>query len=96
MEIHSFRHKAPERFYRHGSERGLPAQSVGKLRNQLAFLESMSDMRELLTPVLRWKAHELTGARTGTWALSVTANWRLTFTVDARSRLCDLNLEDYH
>ena len=96
MELYSFRHKALERFYRHGSERGLPAHSVCNLRNQLAFLESMSDLRELMTPVLRWKAHQLTGARAGSWALSVTANWRLTFTVDARSRLCDLNLEDYH
>jgi toxin HigB-1 len=96
MELHSFRHKALERFYRRGSDRGLPAHSADKLRNQLAFLESMSDPRELKTPVLRWKAHQLSGERAGTWALSVTANWRLTFTVDDRGRLCDLTLEDYH
>jgi proteic killer suppression protein len=96
MELHSFKNKALERFYRHGSERGLPAHSAGKLRNQLAFLESMDDTRELLTPVLRWKAHTLSGARSGTLAISVTANRRLTFTVDVHGRLCDLNLEDYH
>ena len=45
----------------------------------------------------KWGAHILTGNRKGTWSLSVTKNWRLTFWVDqASGELCDLNLEDYH
>ena len=44
-----------------------------------------------------WKAHTLTGDRAGTWSLSVAANRRLTFHVDAIKReIFDLNLEDYH
>jgi len=62
----------------------------------LALLEAMAHPDELRTPVLRWMAHTLTGNRRGTWALSVTGNYRLTFWVDARQRLCGLNLEDYH
>ena len=45
---------------------------------------------------LMWKAHELKGDRKGTWALSVTANLRLTFRVDGQGQLSDRNLEDYH
>jgi plasmid maintenance system killer protein len=44
-----------------------------------------------------WKAHVLTGDRKGQWSLSVTANLRLTFRVQAKPPvLFDLNLEDYH
>ncbi len=42
-----------------------------------------------------WKAHILTGDRKGTWALSVTRNWRMTFRIEG-DELVDLNLEDYH
>jgi proteic killer suppression protein len=42
-----------------------------------------------------WKAHRLTGERKGTWALHVTANWRLTFRVQDDD-LIEVNLEDYH
>ena len=60
----------------------------------LAFLESMADPEELRSPP-KWKAHKLTGDRAGTWAMHVTANWRLTFRV-AGDALFDLDLEDYH
>ena len=40
--------------------------------------------------------HALTGDRKGTYAMTVTKNWRLTFTkVDERT-VADLDLEDYH
>jgi proteic killer suppression protein len=42
-----------------------------------------------------WKAHQLSGARKGTWSLHVTANWRLTFRIE-KDVIRDLNLEDYH
>jgi proteic killer suppression protein len=39
----------------------------------------------------------LTGDRKGAWSLSVTANLRLTFHIDAvESEIRDVNLEDYH
>ena len=62
----------------------------------LAFLDSMSDEEELwLLP--GWRAHRLTGDRKGIWSLSVTANLRLTFRVDAVEReIHVLDLEDYH
>lgn len=96
MRIASFVHKGLRQLYRTNSERGVPASSAPKLRRMLGFLDAMSNTRELRTPVLKWKAHRLSGDRDGTWALLVTGNWRLTFRVDAHGHLCDLNLEDYH
>lgn len=79
MKIHGFAHKGLKRLYEDDREKGAPVESLGKLRNMLGFLEAMADTEELLTPVLKWKAHELSGNRAGTWALNVTANRRLTF-----------------
>lgn len=62
----------------------------------LAFLDDMQDPEELRA-LLSWKVHTLTGDRKGTWSLSVTRNWRLTFRIDAAEReICDLNFEDDH
>lgn len=96
MIIESFEHKGLKRFYADGQAKGVPTASRKKLGYMLAFLDAMADTAELLAPVLKWKAHKLAGDRKGTWALSVTANLRLTFSVDDQRRICDLNLEDYH
>lgn len=96
MQIKSFSHKGLKRLYSEDSWKGLPAESVSKLRNMLAYLQDMGEVEELRTPP-KWKAHMLTGDRAGTWALHVTANWRLTFWVDAEEgAIHDLDLEDYH
>ena len=50
-----------------------------------------------LKAVPSWKAHQLTGDRKGTWSLSVTKNWRLTFRIDQTEiEIIDLDYEDYH
>ena len=33
--------------------------------------------------------------RAGTWSISVSGNWRLTFDI-RQNEICDLDLEDYH
>ena len=72
----------------------MPPSAVDKLRKMLAFLQDMATVDELRTlPV--WKPHRLTGDRKGTWALHVTANWRLTFRVQD-DELIEVNIEDYH
>jgi toxin HigB-1 len=55
----------------------------------------MEDPEELRA-LPSWKAHTLTGERKGTWSLSVTANWRLTFWIDEEREIRDVDLEDYH
>jgi len=96
VRIRNFVHKGLKKFYEEDSAKGVPPNTVEKLRNMLAFLDDMEDPEELRSlPV--WKAHILTGDRKGTWSLSVTRNRRLTFRVDAAElEICDVNLEDYH
>jgi proteic killer suppression protein len=55
----------------------------------------MASVDELKVPP-KWCAHPLTGDRKGTWSLTVTRNWRLTFRVDEDGVLQDIDFEDYH
>jgi len=85
-----------KRLYEDDVAKGVPPDTVDKLRKMLAFLDEMEDPEELRA-LLSWKVHTLTGDRKGTWSLSVTANRRLTFRIEAAEReIYDVNLEDYH
>ena len=67
---------------------------VGRLRNILAALHVCDRMDELRGPP-GWRLHQLAGDRAGTWSISVTGNWRLTFDVE-QDEISNLDLEDYH
>lgn len=96
MEIASIRHRGLRRFVENNDASGLPAPYVDKIRKMLSFLQDAQDVSELKS-IPAWKAHILTGARRGTWALHVSPNWRLTFRVDSDVvEIIDLNFEDYH
>ena len=85
-----------KKLYSNDSVKGVPPDTVDKLRKVLAYLDDMEDSEELRA-LTSWKAHSLTGDRKGAWSLSVTRNRRLTFRVDTAERdICDVNLEDYH
>lgn len=89
-------HKGLRGFIENDSVAGIQPAVAPKLRRMLSFLQDMERESELLT-VPSWKAHRLTGDREGTWSLSVTKNWRLTFRIDqAEIEIVDLNYEDYH
>ena len=96
VRIRSFVHKGLRALYRDDDARGLPPDSVDKLRKMLAYLDDMEDPAELRS-LPTWRAHTLTGDRKGTWSLSVTRNRRMTFCLDSAEReIYDVNLEDYH
>jgi proteic killer suppression protein len=96
VRIRSFAHKGLKKLYLDDSVKGVPPDTVDKLRKMLAYLDGMEDSEELRA-LMAWKAHTLTGDRRGTWSLSVTRNRRLTFRIDTAEReIFDLNLEDYH
>jgi len=96
MKIRGFIHKGLKRLYVDDVAKGVPPDTVDKLRKMLAFLDNMADPEELRT-LPSWKVHTLTSDRKGTWSLIVTANRRLTFRIDALEReIYDVNLEDYH
>jgi proteic killer suppression protein len=42
-----------------------------------------------------YKFHEQTGTRKGTYSVTVTGNWRITFKFEGEDAT-DVNLEDYH
>jgi proteic killer suppression protein len=42
-----------------------------------------------------WRWHPLKGTRAGTYAVSVSGNWRLTYRFDGGDAV-EVDLEDYH
>ena len=96
MKIRNVIHKELRRFIVHDDPGGLSAAVVPKIRRIVSFLQDMEHEDELRT-VPSWKAHQLTGNRKGIWSLSVTRNWRITFSVDQKEvEIVDLDYEDYH
>lgn len=96
MRIRNVVHKGLRRFIEDDDTSGLPAAAVTKLRRIVTFLQDMEREEELRT-VPSWKAHQLTGNRSGAWSLFVTKNWRITFMIDRTEiEIFDLNYEDYH
>ena len=98
MQIASIRHKALRRFAETGSSKGLPAGSVERLRNMLAYIDAIDaiDAAEELRVPPNFGAHQLTGDRKGEWSLTVTKNWRMTFRLNEAGAVENMDLEDYH
>ena len=96
MRLRTFVHKGFKKLYADDAGKGVPPDTVDKLRKMLAFLEGMAGPEEVrMLP--SWKAHALTGDRKGVWSLGVTANRRLTLRSDTAEReIYGVNLEDYH
>lgn len=93
MEIESIRHKALRRFAETGNAKGV-IEPV-RVADMLDLLRFAGGFDELAFPP-NYGFHPLTGVRKGRFAMTVTRNWRLTFTkVDERT-IADLDLEDYH
>ena len=96
MKIRNVVHRGLRRFMQHNDASGLAPSVVEKVRNILTFLQEMEGAQEL-RDVPSWKAHQLAGDRKGTWSLTVTRNWRITFRIDpVTGEILDLDYEDYH
>ena len=75
--IKSFAHKGLERFFTTGSQTGIQARHVKRLRLALALLEQARCLEDMDAPGLR--LHPLKGDRAGFWSVTIQANWRLIF-----------------
>jgi len=95
MQIENIRHKALRRFAETGLAKGLPSESVDRLRNMLSYIDAIAAEEELFVPP-NFGAHKLKGDRKGDWSLTVTPNWRLTFRINEAGAIEDMDLEDYH
>lgn len=93
MEIASIRHKALRKLVEKGGGKGVI--EAGRVIDMIAFIVAASGLDELATPP-NFGFHPLTGDRKGTYAMTVTKNWRLTFTMAGDTIIADLDLEDYH
>lgn len=93
MEIESIRHKVLRRFAETGNAKGVI--EANRVRNMLLFIDGAASFAELAVPP-NFGFHELTGDRRGTFAMTVTRNWRLTFIRIDDQTVAELDLEDYH
>lgn len=94
MQIESIIHKGLKRFFETGNAKGLVGD-VSRLRKMLAYINVAGSIDELAIPP-NYGLHALSGDRAGTWAMTVTRNWRLTFRLNDAGAIEDMNLEDYH
>ena len=91
--IRGFKHKGLRRFFEIGSRSGIQAQHVDRLRLVLAQLSAATAPHDMNLPGLH--LHPLKGERKGSWAVSVSGNWRITFRFVGKDA-DDVNYEDYH
>ena len=88
-----FRHKGLERLFTSGNASGVSAQQVRRIKLILAMLNAARTPAMMDAPGLRF--HALKGDRHGQFAVSVSGNWRITFTFDGADAT-DVDLVDYH
>jgi toxin HigB-1 len=93
VEIESIRHKALRRFAEEGNPKGVMERE--RIADMLAFIAAAGSFDELRVPP-NFGFHPLTGNRRGEFAMTVTRNFRMTFTKVDEQTIADLDLEDYH
>jgi len=91
--IVSFAHKGLERFYHTGATSGIQAIHAKRLRLILTLLDAAVVIKDMDAPGLR--LHKLKGEKKDIWAVTVQANWRVTFRF-AGGNAEVVNYEDYH
>jgi len=94
MIIRNITHRGLRRFVEANDPRGIRSDLVNRVRNILAVLISAENMEGVTGPP-GWRIHQLSGDCRGTWSISASGNWRITFDVD-HNEIQNLNLEDYH
>lgn len=91
--ILSFRHKGLQQLYEKGNGSRLPPDMVARIRIILSVLDVAERAEDLDQPAFR--LHCLKGDLKGHWAVTVRANWRITFRFDGGDAL-DVDFVDYH
>jgi toxin HigB-1 len=91
--IRSIRHKGLRRLHEDDDPRGVIAEHAEKLRDILARLDAAGTVTDMDLPGFR--LHALKGDLRGLWAVTVRANWRVVFRLEA-GHARDVDLIDYH
>ena len=87
--ILSFRHKGLEAYFKTGRMSGIRPIHANRFRELLTALNVATSPKDLARP--SWRLHGLQGNRAGFYAVTVQANWRLTFRFEGQ----DVELLDY-
>jgi proteic killer suppression protein len=91
--ILSIRHKGLRRFFEDGRMTGIQPTHAGRIRMLMAALDTATVIEDMDIP--GFGVHALKGKLKGRWAVSVSGNWRITFSFqDGNAYLVDY--EDYH
>ena len=94
MIIRSIKYRGLRRLIEGNETRGIRPDLVDRVRKILAVLIVAENIDHVQGPP-GWRLHQLSGDRRGTWSISVSGNWRITFDVE-NSEIHNLDLEDYH
>jgi proteic killer suppression protein len=91
--IRRFRHKGLRAYYEAGTRRGIRPDHAARLARILDRLDASVGPSDMDLP--GYRLHPLSGEMAGTWAVSVSGNWRVTFRFDGQDAV-DVDYIDYH
>lgn len=91
--IGSFKHRGLRRLWETGSSSGVQPAHTARLQRVLDQLDVATQPQDLNLPGNRF--HELKGDRAGTYSVTISGNWRVTFGW-AGTDATDVFYEDYH
>ena len=91
--IGSFRHRGLRRLYERGDHSRIGADQLDRVTLALADLDVDTKPSELDLP--GYRLHPLRGDRRGSWSISISDNWRITFRFE-EGDVYDVDLVDYH
>lgn len=91
--IRRFKHRGLKRLYEAGDGRGIRTDLLETVEDILARLDQAESPRALNVP--GYRLHALKGDLKGFWAVTVRANWRITFRFEEVNAV-DVDLVDYH
>jgi len=91
--IQSFKHKGLEFFFTTGSKKGILPEHAQKIERILDRLDASISPSDMNLP--GYRLHELKGQNSGTWSVTVNANWRITFEFEGQNAVL-VDYQDYH
>jgi len=91
--ILSFRSRSLKRYWERNDVSKLPPDRIDRITMILDRLDASTDPDDLNLPGLGF--HRLSGPSRGRYAVSISANWRITFGWHDQDAI-DVDFEDYH
>ena len=82
-----------EQFFITGSKRGILPEHADKIARVLDRLDASISPADMNLP--GYRLHELKGRESGTWSVTVNANWRITFQFEGQDAVV-VDYRDYH